>query len=88
MEMTKEQFIETMKDEKERYINSLSAYFDALIEHDFDKAVELADEIVMIINPETQAYIARQMMANVEHGKMQRCCKHYEKQLDLMLDEL
>lgn len=60
-EMTKEAFVEEIKLEKARYLEALGAYFDALIEHDFNKATKMASECICILKPEVQAYLVKQM---------------------------
>jgi ABC-type nitrate/sulfonate/bicarbonate transport system ATPase subunit len=83
--MTKEQFIEEMKAEKEQYVAGISDYFDALIEHDFDKAIKLASSILLILKPETQAYIAEKMY---ELDSFEELEETYENMKDDLMKEL
>ena len=69
--MTKEQFIEEMKAEKERYVAGIGDYFDALIEHDFDKAIKLASNLLRTLKPEAQAYIADKMYDCDDYDEME-----------------
>ena len=59
--MTREEFITEIKLEKAQYMKSIEKYFDALIEHDFDKACKLASKAICIMKPEIQAYMAEKM---------------------------
>lgn len=83
--MTREQFIEEMKAEKVQYIESISAYFDALIEHDFDKAIRLASNVLLMLKPETQAYIAEKMYALDSYEELEET---YENLTEEMVKEL
>ena len=83
--MTKEQFIEEIKAEKVHYIEGISAYFDALIEHDFDKAIKLASSVLLILKPETQAYIAERMYEIESYEELEET---YENMTEEMLKAL
>jgi len=85
MTMTKEQFIEEMKAEKEQYVAGIGDYFDALIEHDFDKAIKLASSVLLILKPETQAYIAEKMY---ELDSFEELEETYENMKDDLMKEL
>ena len=83
--MTKEQFIEEIKAEKAQYMEGISDYFDALIEHDFDKAIKLASSILLVLKPETQAYIAEKMF---ELDSFEELEETYANMTDDVLKEL
>ena len=83
--MTKEQFIEEMKIEKEQYIAGISDYFDALIEHDFDKAIKLASSILLVLKPESQAYIAEKMYELDSYEELEET---YENMTEELIKEL
>lgn len=83
--MTKEQFMEEMKAEKVQYIQGISDYFDALIEHDFDKAIKLASSVLLILKPETQAYIAEKMYELDSYEELEET---YENLTEEMIKEL
>lgn len=83
--MTKEEFVEEIKAEKARYMVAIEAYFDALIEHDFDKACRTASEAICVLKPNVQAYMAEQMYELDSYEELEET---YKKVVEDVLDEL
>lgn len=83
--MTKEQFVAEIKAEKAQYMMAIEAYFDALIEHDFDKACRLASNAICVLKPDVQAYMAEQMYELDSYEELEET---YKNVVDDVLNEL
>lgn len=56
--ISKKEFIKRVSNCKAEYLKNVEAYFDALIECDFDKANKIGAILMTVLDPEVEAYMA------------------------------
>lgn len=78
MTMSKQEFIDSVSNSKVKYMKSVEAYFDALIECDFDKANKMGAELMTVLDPEAEAYIAKNSYDLDSYYDLEKAYRKYQ----------